>query len=795
MRGNRVKLLTSSLLAALGFGFFLPVSVQAAPEFGWEVVGDNWYWYENGVKQGTEGRGKEIYDPETDAWYWLDSIDGGKKAVDKDLYQESDAGEWAEDKATGTGKWVRYDEEGHMVKGWYENENGRYYFDLIYGTMAKGNVTIDGASYTFDAVTGILQSGGNQDVDANTFGWVTIDGIEYWYENGVRQGTEGRGKEIYDPGTDAWYWLDAIDNGKKAVSKDVYQESQADDAGNIGKWVRYDANGHMIKGWDTNEHGTYYFDYVYGTMAKGRKEIDGKVYYFNMDTGILESGSGGNDFGCNLSEDDDYYKYEYAYRTGDMSLLSGEEEMAFYNSLKECLDEAYQGNTLYAQELAAHDYITSHCKYDWDNYWADTIPWESYTPEGVFVKETAVCQGYAEAFQLCMDILDIPCIIVTGEAYSMNQWGGHAWNAVQLEGEWYMVDVTWDDPVGGNAGHTYFNVPDEMLRQNHRYTCEVSANATKYYYYEQAYPVIESGEIFIETAKEWSAGVSFGDTITYSVRCPVSGTDEFIEKYVGPLAKTDVLVTGREPVWRLEVLTIQKNESFDQQIVKAEEWAAGAKPCETTTQEVILRFPKYNQQDMMKLYRETLAEKGILIANLEQVYGHGYLDWASYVDVYTMKLAKQFTYEEYVEAMEEWSAGAEPGEEWVLYFPKNTVQEEAFQEKYFANLVSKYGVAKHNYVKNLNFADEVTFSKCFEGDSTEPISSYVRNWLNETDKSAPPLDLYVRSAGNPDYTNWDLVVDLREELADTGVFVEVMSDLTSECMWLHISGANRRSAS
>ena len=40
-------------------------------------------------------------------------------------------------------------------------------------------------------------------------GWYEENGAKYWYENGVRQGTEGRGKEIYDPGSDAWYWLDA----------------------------------------------------------------------------------------------------------------------------------------------------------------------------------------------------------------------------------------------------------------------------------------------------------------------------------------------------------------------------------------------------------------------------------------------------------------------------------------------------------------------------------------------------------------------------------------------------------
>ena len=104
---------------------------------GWRTEDGKDYWYENGVKQGTEGRGKEIYDPESDAWYWLDAVQGGAKAVSKDVYQESDAGQWA-DNPDGTGKWVRYDAEGHMVKGWQVTSTGTYYFDEVTGAMAKG---------------------------------------------------------------------------------------------------------------------------------------------------------------------------------------------------------------------------------------------------------------------------------------------------------------------------------------------------------------------------------------------------------------------------------------------------------------------------------------------------------------------------------------------------------------------------------------------------------------------------------------------------------------------------------
>ena len=114
------------------------------------------FWNENGVKQGTEGRGKEIYAPVSDGWYWLDAVDGGNKAVSKDVYQESYAGAYA-DREDGTGKWVRYDENGRMIKGWSEQNGSRYYFDLVTGAMAKGTTVIDGQPYTFSWATGTLQ--------------------------------------------------------------------------------------------------------------------------------------------------------------------------------------------------------------------------------------------------------------------------------------------------------------------------------------------------------------------------------------------------------------------------------------------------------------------------------------------------------------------------------------------------------------------------------------------------------------------------------------------------------------
>ena len=261
---------------------------------GWRSENGRDYWYENGVKQGTTGRGKEIYDASSDAWYWLDAVDGGAKAVNKDVYQESDGG-----------KWVRYDENGHMIKGencqngnWYYFEpvtgamihgpwtlpDGRkVYYDLTTGIMQYGNVSINGSLYYFDPVYGTMKSG------ALTNFWVTDgNGKSFWYESWVRQGWQPgssnyRGKEIYDPASGAWYWLDNVQQGAKATSKEVYQDS------NGGKWVRYDANGHMIKGWYTQDGKTWYYDLTTGAMYKGWHTIEGSTYHFDETTGVKGS--------------------------------------------------------------------------------------------------------------------------------------------------------------------------------------------------------------------------------------------------------------------------------------------------------------------------------------------------------------------------------------------------------------------------------------------------------------------------------------------------------------------------
>lgn len=125
-----------------------------------------------------------------------------------------------------------------------------------------------------------------------------------------------------------------------------------------------------------------------------------------------------------------------------------------------------------AQKVKAiHDYIILNCAYDYDNYLNNTLPDESYSPKGVLLNQTAVCEGYAKTFKAFMDKLEIPCEVVIGIGYG-GDTEDHAWNLVQIDNKWFHIDLTWDDPVPdtpGYVGYSYFLIPDQVMEQDHQW--------------------------------------------------------------------------------------------------------------------------------------------------------------------------------------------------------------------------------------------------------------------------------------------------------------------------------------
>lgn len=96
-----------------------------------------------------------------------------------------------------------------------------------------------------------------------------------------------------------------------------------------------------------------------------------------------------------------------------------------------------------------HDYLVNNLQYD------TTISRDNiYNIYGALINRVTVCEGYARAFKSIMDDLDIPCIVACGTAINNSgETETHAWNYVSLNGQWYAVDVTWDDPVIIGTGY------------------------------------------------------------------------------------------------------------------------------------------------------------------------------------------------------------------------------------------------------------------------------------------------------------------------------------------------------
>lgn len=103
-----------------------------------------------------------------------------------------------------------------------------------------------------------------------------------------------------------------------------------------------------------------------------------------------------------------------------------------------------------------------------NEYLCDTIVYpatEPYAPEthtghGAFNGD-AVCEGYAIAAKLMLNDLGIQCDIQTGVC---TNGGGHAWNLVELGGQWYQLDVTWND--GSTRRTDYFLVTDAYMKRS-----------------------------------------------------------------------------------------------------------------------------------------------------------------------------------------------------------------------------------------------------------------------------------------------------------------------------------------
>ena len=195
------------------------------------------------------------------------------------------------------------------------------------------------------------------------------------------------------------------------------------------------------------------------------------------------------------------------------------------DSIKKQLQENYRQVELVC---AISDYIAINCQYAYksDGQTPDDAASNVYS---AFLDSRAICDGYASAFTLLAQQFGLEVIKVSGIAGPGND--SHAWNMAKVDGTWYHVDVTWNDPTPdtpGYAGHKYLLLSDAAMSAprsgSNSYHASWDANAPRAEdtRYDDAFWVHEDAPIsFVELHYEqWEqllAQTTFEDVIARAV--------------------------------------------------------------------------------------------------------------------------------------------------------------------------------------------------------------------------------------------------------------------------------------
>lgn len=113
----------------------------------------------------------------------------------------------------------------------------------------------------------------------------------------------------------------------------------------------------------------------------------------------------------------------------------------------------------YDKALFLHDYLAGIVSYSYGTT-------DNMTAYGALVNGSAGCVGYAKAYQYLLQQAGIEAWTLVGTATNSNGTGNHAWNAAHLDGNWYYIDVTWDDTNSGII-HQYFGLSLSAISADH----------------------------------------------------------------------------------------------------------------------------------------------------------------------------------------------------------------------------------------------------------------------------------------------------------------------------------------
>ena len=143
-------------------------------------------------------------------------------------------------------------------------------------------------------------------------------------------------------------------------------------------------------------------------------------------------------------------------------------------AIKSILDDIPKNFSEFERELYLHDLLIGMVEYHDDAEDQSSEYPMAFSAYGALVDGKAVCEGYSRAMQLLSSCLDLQCALVTG----VSQEIAHMWNLIRIEGQWYHLDLTWDDAASMPI-YQYFNLTDEQISVNHTVDPLVPADSTE----------------------------------------------------------------------------------------------------------------------------------------------------------------------------------------------------------------------------------------------------------------------------------------------------------------------------
>ena len=307
-----------------------------------------------------------------------------------------------------------------------------------------------------------------------------------------------------------------------------------------------------------------------------------------------------------------YYMYSpvMAY---SKNLCDGDAE-AYYGYFKMALNaiDLKKSDTTYDKVKKIHDYIVKNYSYSAYGYKLNGKTADDTRSVGrMLTMKNGCCVGYSKLMKAFCDYYEIPCTLVSGI--------DHMWNAIQMNGKWYALDVTWDDTDGKQKNskeqYRYFMKGEKTFLANvsHRVVnCMFIQNKVPITEYAcLTAPTLEKGDYGIQTSVKKSAadtkitvrsGVKYKITNTKKKTAAVIGvSSKNIKKAV--IAKTVKINKKTYKVTAINKNAFKNCKKLKKVIIQPGKISIGKNAFKGINKKAVFKVPKKN----MKSYKKVLA--------------------------------------------------------------------------------------------------------------------------------------------------------------------------------------------